>query len=93
METTSMEIYFHSDFFSYARNTTLKNIWRQVFFLAFSLYENKPTVCKMSACLSDTSQTCLADTRVNESIEACIPQRRHLDETQAHTVNKKCIFL
>ncbi len=61
--------------------------------MAFSLYENKPTVCKMSASLPDASQTCLADTRVNESIEACIPQRRHLDETQAYTVNKERIFL
>lgn len=58
--------------------------------MAFLFHENKPTVCKMSVSLSDT---CLADTRVNESIEACIPQRRHLDETQAHTVNKERIFL
>lgn len=37
---------------------------------------------QMSAFLSDMFQTCLADTRVNESIETCIPQRGHLDETQ-----------
>lgn len=40
-----------------------------------------------------TSQTCLVDTRVNESIEAYIPQRRHLNEIQAHAVNKEHIFL
>lgn len=49
------------------------------------LYENKQPACKMS----DTSQTCLAD-RLNESIEACIPQRRHLE---GHAVNGEHIFL
>lgn len=73
MKTESVEIYFASDSFSYARCYFEKSL-QATFFLGFSLYENKPTVCKMSASLSDTSQTCLADTGVNESIEACIPQ-------------------
>lgn len=71
----------------------LRNICRRRFLGLVPFYENRPTVCETSASLSDTSQTCLADTGVNESIEACIPQRRHLDETRAHTVNKERIFL
>lgn len=47
----------------------------------------------MSAVLPDMSQTYLTDTRVSESIEACITQRRHLDETHYLTVNKESIFL
>lgn len=75
------------------QETLRREISPDNYFLAFSLHENKPAVCKMSASLPDMSQTYLADTRVKESIEACIPQRRHLDEARYLTVNKECISL
>lgn len=56
----------------------------RIFRDVFSLHENKPTVLS-TACQS------LADTTVNESIEASVPQRSHLDETC--TVNNEPNFL